>query len=83
MIKKLLLILYYRIKFYYKFKSFKPVKVTNENEILVCSSKGIFLLNRRCPHQGAYLEKAFKKDNILICHWHGCKVFSDLKGKKI
>ena len=63
-----------RFIFLVKYGSLKSIKLLNDREILVCTSKGIFKINRRCPHQGAYLEKSFKKDNVLTCHWHGCKI---------
>ena len=54
---------YYRVKnrllFIYKYKTIKSMKVINNNQICVSSSKGNFIISRRCPHQGAFLEKAF------------------------
>ena len=72
-----------RIIFLLKYKTIKPIKIINNEKICVSSSKGNYLINRRCPHQGAFLERAYLNDNILTCHWHGCKIYINLKGKKV
>jgi len=73
----------YRLIFFIKYKTIKPIKIINEDLICVSSSKGNYLINRRCPHQGAFLEKAYLNDNILICHWHGCRFIINKIGEKI
>ena len=75
--------IFYRLLFTIKYKTFRSIILLNSDEIIVSCSKGIFQMNRRCPHQGAHLEHAYKKDNILICHWHGCNIFVDKKGVKL
>ena len=54
-----------RIIFLLKYKTIKPIKIINNEKICVSSSKGNYLINRRCPHQGAFLERAYLNDNIL------------------
>ena len=80
---KICLKIKYRIIFIFKFKTIKRIKVINNKKICVTSSKGNFLINRRCPHQGSFLETGYLNDNILTCRWHGCPVFIDIKGEKI
>ena len=82
-IHSLILTIKYKILFLLKFKTLRSKILLNRNEIAVCCSKGIFKLDRRCPHQGAFLENSYKHDNILTCHWHGCKILVNTKGKKI
>tara|TARA_B100001059_G_C17630134_1_gene473987 strand:- start:132 stop:380 length:249 start_codon:yes stop_codon:yes gene_type:complete len=72
-----------RIKFSIKFKTLKKIRVINDDFLYLSSSKGNFKINRRCPHQGAYLDKAYINDNIITCHWHGCKIYINAIGKKI
>ena len=72
-----------KILFCLRFKTLKSIMAINDYEVVVYCSKGIFKMDRRCPHQGAYLEGFFKKDNILTCHWHGCRLTVDLKGERI
>ena len=74
---------YYRFLFVLKYNTLKSHKVINENDLYITSSKGNFRINRRCPHQGAYLENALIKDNIVTCHWHGCKIYINVLGEKI
>jgi len=80
-------ITYYRVKnrllFIYKYRTIKSMKIINNDQICVSSSKGNFIISRRCPHQGAFLEKAFLHDNVITCHWHGCKIFTDIVGEKV
>ena len=73
----------YRLIFFNKYKTLKPIKIINEDLICVSSSKGNYLINRRCPHQGAFLEKAYLNDNILTCHWHGCRFVINKIGEQI
>lgn len=73
----------YKISFILRFKTFQSIALLDNNTIAICCSKGIFKLNRRCPHQGAFLEKSYKNDNILTCHWHGCKFLVDVIGEDI
>ena len=75
--------IYYRIIFYFKYRTFKPIKIINEHLICVSSSKGNYSLPRRCPHKGAFLEKGYLYDNVLVCSWHGCKFYINIKGKKV
>ena len=82
-IHSLILMIQYKILFLLKFKTLRSKILLNRNEIAVCCSKGIFKLDRRCPHQGAFLENSYQRDNILTCHWHGCKIVVDAKGKKM
>tara|TARA_B100000575_G_C23141820_1_gene664667 strand:- start:804 stop:1052 length:249 start_codon:yes stop_codon:yes gene_type:complete len=81
--KKFINYIIYKFIFFFKFKTLKSIILLNDKEIIVQCSKGIFQMNRKCPHQGANLEKAYKKDNVLTCHWHGCKIIVNKKGKKI
>jgi nitrite reductase/ring-hydroxylating ferredoxin subunit len=76
-------IIFFRLYFIYKFKSFKKLLVLNNQTLVTFTSQGIYQIPRRCPHQGAFLENAFKKDNLLICNWHGCKINIFYSGKNI
>lgn len=33
----------------------------------------VLRLPRRCPHQGAPLEKGRVEGDFLVCGWHGCR----------
>ena len=80
---KIYLKIKYRIIFIFTFRTMKPIKIINNEKICVTSSKGNFLIDRRCPHQGSFLENGYLNDNILTCRWHGCPTFIDIKGQKI
>ena len=80
---KFLNFLKYRLIFLYKYKTLKNFVIQNNEFLILPSSKGIYKMKRFCPHQNAPLEKAFKKDNIIICHWHGCKMQINKKGVRI
>ena len=75
--------LYYRFIFAFKFKTLKTFKVLNKNDLYLSSSKGNYKIKRRCPHQGAFLEKGYIDDNKITCHWHGCKIYINIIGEKI
>tara|TARA_B100001250_G_scaffold97518_1_gene81827 strand:- start:125 stop:388 length:264 start_codon:yes stop_codon:yes gene_type:complete len=79
---RILNIIINRIIFSIKFKTLKKVLVVGDKYLYLSSSRGNFKINRRCPHQGAYLEKAYINDNIVTCHWHGCKIYINAIGKK-
>ena len=72
----------YRIIFIFRYKTFRAIQVINNKTIAVSCSKGIYLVNRRCQHLGAYLDQAFKNDNVIICNWHGCRINVDSIGSK-
>ena len=81
--KKLYMKIKYRIIFLFKFKTIKPIIIINDDKICVTSSKGNYIINRRCPHQGAFLEKGYLNDNVLTCKWHGCPIIINVKGEKV
>ena len=81
--KKLYMKIKYRIIFLFKFKTIKPIKIINDDKICVTSFKGNYIINRRCPHQGAFLETGYLNDNVLTCRWHGCPIFINVKGEKV
>tara|TARA_B100000575_G_scaffold290413_1_gene294062 strand:+ start:899 stop:1144 length:246 start_codon:yes stop_codon:yes gene_type:complete len=80
---KILNYLFFRIIFFFKFKTLKKYMIKDEKLLILPTSKGIFKIDRYCPHQNAPLEKAFIKDNIIVCHWHGCKMQINRKGIKV
>ena len=65
---------YYRVRFIFKYKTLKAVKNVNESQIAAPCAQGIFVLGRRCPHQGALLNRSKITSDRIICHWHGCKI---------
>jgi len=64
-----------RILFAVKHKTFRKVTLSplDSSKILVYHKGEVVNLKRRCPHQGAPLEKGFLKNGVLICPWHGCQ----------
>ena len=74
--------LYFRAIFSYKYLSLNKCKVI-KNDIIIPTSKGIYSINRFCPHQNAPLEKSFISNNTIVCHWHGCKLLINKKGTKL
>ena len=72
----------YRSFFLFKYKTIKPIIKINNDKLCVSSSKGNYIISRMCPHQGAYLEKGYLKDNVITCHWHGCKIYTNIVGVK-
>jgi len=74
--------IFYRIYFILKFKTFKKAINLNSTEIIIPTSKGLYKIFAKCPHQGAQLKKSFISDNIITCHWHGCNIDIFIKGTK-
>lgn len=73
---------YFRVIFSFKFFTIKKCKIINK-DLIIPTSKGIYSIHRFCPHQNAPLEKSFISNNIIVCHWHGCKLLINKKGIKI
>lgn len=76
--------LYFYFLYFIKFKTLKRIKVLqNKDFICLPTSKGIYKVTRRCPHQGAYLEQGYVNDDIIICRWHGSKICASKLGEKV
>lgn len=73
--------LFSRLAFAIEHKTFQRVAVNRSNPsvISIYYEGKTIRLARRCPHQGAPLEKGYFEGDFLLCPWHGCRY--SLKGK--
>jgi len=64
-----------RILFALRHRTWRRVVVdpADPEKICVHSSRGVTRMKRRCPHQGAPLERAYFEGDTMICQWHGCR----------
>jgi len=74
--------LYFRLIFALKYFTFNKCLV-KKDDLIIPTSNGIFSIYRFCPHQNAPLENAYISNNVIQCHWHGCKLLINKKGYKI
>jgi nitrite reductase/ring-hydroxylating ferredoxin subunit len=66
--------LFTRLRFALKHRTIgRKVLDSSEPTMILVYHKGkIVRMPRRCPHQGAPLEKGYLKGDTLVCPWHGC-----------
>lgn len=43
------------------------------NKMLIRYNEKIYLIDRRCPHNGLPLSSASFSKNYITCRWHGCR----------